>query len=106
MHKKIVIALALGMSLLLFGLAPSWAKEKAVGAVYTMTNDPGGNAILVFNRDDDGGLTAGGTFPTGGTGTGGREPDFGLGNADALALSDDEQLLFVVNPGSDDVSLF
>lgn len=35
-------------------------------------------------------------FPTGGLGTGGREPDFRLGNAGALALSDNAQLLFVV----------
>ncbi|HEY4848133.1 MAG TPA: beta-propeller fold lactonase family protein [Methylocella sp.] len=34
------------------------------------------------------------------------EPDFGLGNAGALALSENNSLLFVVNPGSGDVSVF
>ena len=81
-------------------------KEDRVGAVYTMSNDPSGNAVLVFNRAGDGSLTPGGTVSTGGLGTGGREPDFGLANAHALALSDDGHLLFVVNPGSNDVSVF
>jgi len=81
-------------------------RDPVVGAVYTMTNDPGGNAVLVFNRSEHGTLTFGGSFPTGGLGTGGREPDFGLGNAGALTLSADLSLLFVVNPGSDDVSVF
>ena len=106
MNKKVVVGLSLGALLFLVSALPLRAKEEAVGAVYTMTNDPAGNAVLVFNRAEDGSLTGAGTFPTGGLGTGGREPDFGLGNAGALALSDDEQLLFAVNPGSDDVSVF
>src|SRR5262249_46490755 len=85
---------------------PLWATQEIVGAVYTMTNDPTDNAVLVFNRAADGSLTAGERFSTGGKGTGGREPDLGLGNAGALALSDDQRLLFVVNPGSDDISVF
>src|SRR5271163_3244449 len=76
------------------------------GAVYVSTNETGGNAILVFNRSLDGTLKPAGTFPTGGLGSGGREPDFGLGNAGALALSDDRRFLFAVNPGSDDITVF
>jgi len=82
------------------------AQQDVVGAVYTISNDPSGNAVLVFDRAADGGLTFRGAFSTGGLGTGGREPDLGLGNAGALALSENNQLLFVVNPGSDDVSVF
>lgn len=74
MRNKAVVALSLGALLVLLGAMPLWAKEETVGAVYTMTNDPAGNAVLVFNRAEDGGLTAGGTFSTGGLGTGGREP--------------------------------
>src|SRR2546427_460824 len=40
------------------------------GAVYTLTNQVGGNAVAVFARGADGRLTAAGTVSTGGTGTG------------------------------------
>ena len=106
MPKHVVVALSLGALLLLVSAVPLRAKQETVGAVYTTTNDPSDNAVLVFNRAADGSLTAGGTFSTGGLGTGGQEPDFGLGNAGALALSKNNRLLFVVNPGSDDVSVF
>ena len=70
-------------------------------AVYTLTNQVAGNAVAVFNRAADGTLTAAGTVATGGTGTGA-----GLGSQGAVALSDDGQLLFAVNAGSNDVSVF
>jgi 6-phosphogluconolactonase len=71
------------------------------GAVYTLTNQVAGNAVAVFNRAADGTLTVAGTVATGGTGTGA-----GLGSQGAVALSDDGQLLFAVNAGSNDVSVF
>src|SRR5260370_3037481 len=70
-----------------------------------MSNDPAGNAVLAFNLAD-GILSPGGVFPTGGLGSGGREPDFGLGNAHALQLGEDNRLMFVVNSGSNDISVF
>jgi 6-phosphogluconolactonase len=70
-------------------------------AVYTLTNQVAGNAVAVFNRAADGTLTTAGTVATGGTGTGA-----GLGSQGAVALSDDGQLLFAVNAGSNDVSVF
>jgi 6-phosphogluconolactonase len=78
------------------------AAEAAGGrrAVYTLTNQVAGNAVAVFNRAADGTLTAAGTVATGGTGTGA-----GLGSQGAVALSDDGQLLFAVNAGSNDVSV-
>lgn len=76
------------------------------GAVYTMTNDPSANSVLMFARAADGSLTAAGTFFTGGRGTGGKEPDFGLLNARPLVLNQSNSLLLVVNPGSDDLSVF
>src|SRR5690349_24122514 len=69
-------------------------------AVYTLTNQVAGNAVAVFNRAADGTLTAAGTVATGGPGTGA-----GLGSRGAGALSDDGQLLFAVNAGSNDVSV-
>lgn len=70
-------------------------------AVFTLTNDPDGNELAVFASDDDGGLGEPQFFATGGNGTGA-----GLGNAGALALSDDSQFLFAVNPGSDTITVF
>jgi 6-phosphogluconolactonase len=80
--------------------------DDEAGAVYVSTNETSGNRVLVFNRSADGTLTPGGSFATGGLGTGGQEPDFGLGNAGALALSEDNRFLYAVNSGSNDISIF
>jgi 6-phosphogluconolactonase len=69
--------------------------------VYTLTNSPDGNAVLLFARDGDGSLTPAGTFPTGGAGTGA-----GLGSQSAVVVSDDYRLLFAVNAGSNSISSF
>lgn len=71
------------------------------GAVYAISNDPGGNAVVVFDRHRDGSLTAAPAVPTGGLGSGA-----GLGSQGSVVLSDDGRWLLAVNPGSDDVSLF
>lgn len=71
------------------------------GALYTMSNAAGGNAVIVFERATDGTLAPAGIYPTGGTGTGG-----GLGNQGAVILDDDRRLLFVVNAGSDEITVF
>ncbi len=68
--------------------------------VYTMSNETSGNAVLTFRQHGDT-LVPAGSFPTGGKGSGG-----GLGNQGALAFSDDGDALLVVNPGSDDISVF
>ena len=77
------------------------AGDNLVGAVYTSTNQAAGNGVAVFTRAAGGTLTSIGTVPTGGTGTGA-----GLGSQGAVVLSDDGQRLFVVNAGSNDVSVF
>ena len=72
-----------------------------VGAVYTMSNAAEGNSILVFDRDPVGKLTPAGEFDTGGLGTGA-----GLGNQGGVILDPANRWLFVVNAGSDDISVF
>jgi 6-phosphogluconolactonase len=72
----------------------------ASGAVYTATNSAAGNAVLLFDRDADGGLTFVNAFPTGGTGSGN-----GLGNQGGIALTADGKFLLVVNAGSNDLSV-
>lgn len=75
--------------------------NRDIGAVYTMTNAVDGNKVLMFDRDRTGKLTAAGEFDTGGLGTGA-----GLGNQGALILDPENRWLFVVNPGTDDISVF
>jgi 6-phosphogluconolactonase (cycloisomerase 2 family) len=84
----------------------SWAGNNGAGdrgprAVYTLTNQIAGNAVAVFARAADGTLTPAGTFATGGTGT-----SAGLGSQGAVTLSNDGRLVFAVNAGSNDVSVF
>ena len=66
-----------------------------------MNNSATANAVLAFQPQSDGTLLQVGTYSTGGIGTGG-----GLGNQAGLAFSDDQKLLFVVNAGSNDFSVF
>ena len=71
------------------------------GAVYTMTNEAAGNAVLVFDRLAHGQLVAAGRVATGGKGTGA-----GLGNQSGVVLSRNERWLLTVNAGSNSISLF
>lgn len=75
--------------------------NQASGAVFTLSNAPAGNRVLVFDRRADGRLSRRRAFSTGGNGTGG-----GLGNQGALALSKSGNWLLAVNPGSDSISVF
>jgi len=83
------------------GTADAGNHRDFAGAVYTMTNDASGNAVIMFRRTERGLLVRGGTFSTEGLGSGD-----GLGNQGALAIDAENRWLFVVNPGSDDVSVF
>jgi 6-phosphogluconolactonase len=78
--------------------APNLAK----GAVFVMTNDPGGNSILVFRRNPNGRLIAAGSVAMGGLGNG-TMPD-ALASQGSLVRSGN--LLFAVNAGSDEISVF
>jgi 6-phosphogluconolactonase (cycloisomerase 2 family) len=69
--------------------------------VFTLSNDAGGNAVVVFDRAADGTLTPAGSVATGGLGSGA-----GLGSQGSLVLSDDGRVLLAVNAGSDELSAF
>jgi 6-phosphogluconolactonase len=71
------------------------------GVVYTSTNATTGNEIAIYERADNGALTAAGRVATNGAGTGG-----GLGNQGALALTGNGRWLFAVNAGSNEISVF
>jgi len=80
------------------------------GAVYAMTNQPTGNAIVAFYRAPDGTLTEAGTFSTGGRGSGGFDQSQNSvvlsGRPGADRAQDSNQLLFVTNAGSNEISVF
>jgi len=104
--KEILIVLSVVIATILFavplaGTAASGNPSDYVGAVYTMTDDDTGNEVIMFHRTAHGLLVPGGAFSTGGLGSGN-----GLGNQGALALSAGNRWLFVVNAGSNEISVF
>jgi len=77
------------------------AAEGGRTAVYTLMNSTSGNSVAIFDRAEDGSLTAAGTVATGGLGTGA-----GLGSQGAVVLSEDGAWLYAVNAGSNTISMF
>ena len=82
--------------------APSaMATLTSPGAVYVLSNQVEGNAVIAFPRSADGLLSAPEAFATGGTGTGG-----GLGSQGAVIVDDAVRYLYAVNAGSDSITSF
>ena len=75
--------------------------NNSVGAVFTVSNQAGGNAVIAFSRASDGSLTPAGSFATLGNGTGA-----GLGSQGAVVLSEDGDFLFAVNAASNTITSF
>jgi 6-phosphogluconolactonase (cycloisomerase 2 family) len=79
------------------------------GAVYVLSNQVADNAVLVFARAPNGSLSPSGSFPTGGTGTGPLAAS-GAPFLDPLASQGSlllhAGLLFAVNGGSNEISMF
>jgi 6-phosphogluconolactonase (cycloisomerase 2 family) len=72
-----------------------------VGQVYSMSNAPDGNSVLVYNRAADGSLIYTASYSTRGLGTGG-----GLGNQGGIQLDEAGKTLVVVDAGSSEISSF
>lgn len=82
--------------------------DENAGAVYTTSNAASANYVLVYDRNDDGSLVRADSVATGGRGSG-PHPVFGtdpLESQDAVILSADNSMLFVVNAGSNQVTSF
>lgn len=77
-----------------------WPGNPALG-VFVMDNVAARNAVVAFRRAYDGSLSPGGTFPTGGLGSGA-----GLGSQNALILDEEGRWLYAVNAGSGEISSF
>ena len=90
--------------------AAGGASEAPVGAVYTQTNDPAGNSVVVFDRFADGTLEKRQAVGTGGAGS---TQSVGCGpgcpildSQNAVVASKNGKFVFAVNAGSDSVSSF
>ena len=71
------------------------------GHLFTSTNAPAGNEVLVYEQQDGGAPSLESRVATAGVGTGA-----GLGSQGAVTLSRNGRFLFVVNAGSNSVSTF
>src|SRR3569832_737990 len=80
---------------------PTGDDRSALPMVFTMSNAQDTNMLFAYRRSAEGTLTNVASISTGGTGTG-----HGLENQGALALGQDGRFLYVVNPGSNDLSEF
>jgi len=84
------------------------AAKAPAGWVFTATNNPKGNQVIVFKRGTDGKLKQTATVSTGGKGIA-SEPPFGFPIVDSsgsINLTADGKLLFVVNAGSNSITSF
>ena len=99
MHRRTVVLFVSFAALLLAAATAGAAGKAHQGFVYTLTNSPGGNAVAVFARADDGTLATAGTVATGGLGTGAN-----LGSQGSIIVSGHK--LFAVNAGDNSISYF
>ena len=101
---------ALFMAGLAVGLASSGLSNAQTvdsdnaGAVFVMTNAVDKNEVIAYRRASNGTLQEAGRFATGGRGSGGNNDP--LESQGSLTLSQDHSLLFAVNAGSGNVSMF
>jgi 6-phosphogluconolactonase len=102
-RSLLFVALAAGVSYSICTQA-QLGPQNEPGAVFVMNNSADRNEIISFARSADGSLQQAGTFATGGRGTGGvTDP---LESQGSLTLSQDHSLLFAVNGGSSEISVF
>lgn len=106
------ISLLLTLVMFFQGIQAAFADSDndIVGAVYVGTNDPVANGVLMFHRLRDGTLTLvpGSPFLTRGkgTGTGVELPVDPLGSQGSLIVDKKNKFLYIVNAGSNEVSVF
>ena len=100
---RLILAVVLILPMITVFTSPVFAEDGDGGrrAVYTITNEASGNEVAVYERSADGSLTFMASYPTGGLGSGA-----GLGSQGAVILRENGRRLFVVNAGSNQVSVF
>jgi 6-phosphogluconolactonase len=102
--SHVLLTTLLAMSAVLPARCKAQTSDAVGGAVFVMTNAANNNQIVAYKRNSDGSLQEGRTFLTGGRGSGGvTDP---LGSQGALTLNEKHNLLFAVNAGSGNISVF
>jgi 6-phosphogluconolactonase (cycloisomerase 2 family) len=87
-----------------FPTLASAQSKNSTGAVFVMTNAANENEVIAFERNANGALGESVSYDTHGRGSGGvTDP---LESQGSLTLSQDHSLLFAVNAGSGDVTVF
>jgi len=87
-----------------FPILASAQLNNATGAVFVMSNDASKNEVIAFERAANGTLGESVSYETHGRGSGGiTDP---LESQGSLTLSQDHSLLFAVNAGSGDITVF
>lgn len=104
MQRNTCVLIVLSLAIAGTALAQNGPRQQSAGAVFVMTNNANENEILSYSRASDGSLQQLGHFRTGGRGSGGLGDP--LGSQGSLMLSADHSLLFAVNSGSGDISVF
>lgn len=97
-------ALAIGVILPIRAAAQDANGGNRASAVFVMSNSVEKNEVIAFTRTAEGTLEESGRFATGGRGSGGNTDP--LESQGSLALSQNHQLLFAVNAGSGEISVF
>ena len=106
MLRAVRLLVILGVAIAIGSPSRSQAQDfDASGkAVFVMTNDANQNSVIAYPRNADGSLGHGRKFFTGGRGSGGTVDP--LASQGSLTLSGDGSLLFAVNAGSGELSVF
>ena len=112
LRKTVFYSFAIALAASVIGSYPALAagdrddRDESVGNVYTMNNDVTSNQVLAFVRARDGALRYIGKTATGGQGAATQAAFDPLGSQDSVILSDNHRALFVVNAGSNQLSVF
>jgi 6-phosphogluconolactonase len=100
-RSLLMVMAGIGIASPILGIAQH---EKEAGAVFVMTNAADKNEVIAYQRAANGTLTYSAAYNTGGRGSGGvNDP---LESQGSLTLSQDHSILFAVNAGSGNVSVF
>ncbi len=96
----------LAVSILTYTSSASAYYAKLEGNVYVMDNNPAGNKLMVYGRFSNGALSFFGSVRTGGLGAGDNFDNDALGSQESIIISEDKRWLYLVNAGSDNISVF
>lgn len=105
-RQSISIVILFFIATLSFAQSANSTVTSQVGNVYVMENDPADNKIIAYFRNRSGNLFKLGSYSTRGLGAGDNAAADPLGGQGAVTLSNNNRNLYVVNAGSDDISVF